>query len=184
MAKLTAQQRNYIRKRTKFEEPDPSEMSSELNIIPFLDITVNLIMFLLMSVAAIAFFTQITSSLPNYGSGARRSGSTAEKSLNLNLFITDRGVTVTGSSGKLQPGCETVTSGQSVTVPLREGAYDWNGLSECLKKVKSQFQDETEVTIAADPEIPYEVLVGAMDASRNDGDQELFPDILLSAGVR
>lgn len=185
MAQLTPQQRNYIRKRTKFEEPDPSELSGELNIVPFLDITVNLIMFLLMSVAAIAFFTQISSSLPNYGRGrATRPGQTEEKSLNLNLFITDKGVTVTGSSGKLQPGCDTVTSGQTVTVPRAGGEYDWEGLATCLKKVKSQFQDETEVTIAADPEVAYEVLVGAMDTVRNDGGDELFPDILLSAGVR
>ena len=185
MAQLTPQQRNYIRKRTKYTEPDPSEMAGELNIIPFLDITVNLIMFLLMSVAAIAFFTQISSSLPNYGRGrASAPGQTEEKSLNLNLFITDKGVTVTGSSGKLQQGCDTVTSGSAVTVPQVGNDFDWAGLTECLKKVKSQFPDETEVTIAADPEVLYESLVGAMDASRSDGPTELFPDILLSAGVR
>ena len=47
MPNLSPQQRAYIRRRTRVHEPDPSELSSELNIIPFLDIVVNLIMFLL-----------------------------------------------------------------------------------------------------------------------------------------
>ena len=34
-----------------------------------------------------------------------------------------------------------------------------------------------------DPEVPYEDLIGAMDAVRGE-DNELFPDVLLSAGIR
>jgi len=49
--------------------------------------------------------------------------------------------------------------------------------------VKKQFEDETRVTLSADPEVPYEDLIGAMDAVRGD-DNELFPDVLLSAGIR
>lgn len=183
MSELTPQQRLYIRKRTRFEEPDPSEMVGELNIIPFLDIVVNLIMFLLMTVAAIAFFTQITSTLPSYG---RRIGgqTTKEQSLNLNVFLTEKGVTVTGSQGKLMAGCEQVTAGAAVTVPRVDGDFDWPGLTTCLQQVKRTFPDETQVTLSADPEIVYENLVNAMDAVRYAGEDELFPDILLSAGVR
>jgi biopolymer transport protein ExbD len=49
--------------------------------------------------------------------------------------------------------------------------------------VKAQFEDETRVTLSADPEVPYDDLISAMDAVRGDED-ELFPDVLLSAGVR
>jgi len=49
--------------------------------------------------------------------------------------------------------------------------------------VKEQFEDETRVTLSADPEIPYEHLIAAMDAVRGE-DDELFPDVLLSAGIR
>ncbi len=63
------------------------------------------------------------------------------------------------------------------------GEHDWKGLTTCVRRVKEQFEDETRVTLSADPEVPYEDLISAMDAVRGD-DDELFPDVLLSAGIR
>jgi biopolymer transport protein TolR len=103
VANLTPKQRAYIRKRTKHEEVDPSEAMGELNIIPFLDIVVNLIMFLLMTTTVVLTITQIDSQLPDYRRGVGGRSPTPEASLNLNLTITDSGVIVTGSGGKLAP---------------------------------------------------------------------------------
>jgi len=66
MPHLTPAQRQYIRKRTKVEDLDPSEMAGELNIIPFLDIVVNLIMFLLMTTTVVLAVVQIDTELPEY----------------------------------------------------------------------------------------------------------------------
>ena len=44
---LSPRQKAYIRKKSKVHDLDPSEASGELNIVPFLDIVVNIIMFLL-----------------------------------------------------------------------------------------------------------------------------------------
>ena len=46
MPHFTAAQRRRIRRATRHEEPEPGD--DELNIIPFLDVVVNLIMFLLL----------------------------------------------------------------------------------------------------------------------------------------
>ncbi len=184
MAQLTAQQRRYIRKHTKDHELDPSETSEELNIVPFLDIVVNLIMFLLMSISAVAFFSQVEASLPEYSRGGvgRRS---AEPSLNLNLTITNRGVIVSGSGGKLSPGCVNTSTGRVLTVVKRpNGEHDWNALTACAAKVKENFPDEFRVTVSADPVVEYQDVISAMDAVRSKGDKELFPEVLLSAGVR
>ena len=64
------------------------------------------------------------------------------------------------------------------------GEQDWIGLTNCVSRVKQQFEDETRVTLSADPEVPYEHLVAAMDAVRGTKDKLLFPDVLLSAGIR
>ena len=48
----------------------------------------------------------------------------------------------------------------------------------------SQFPDETQVILSADPSIEYEHIIHAMDAVRVHGTDPLFPDIMLSAGVR
>lgn len=184
-ARLTPRQRSYIRKKTKVHDPDPSELDEELNIVPFLDIVINIIMFLLMSLASVAFFSQVEASLPEYRGGGVGKRASDEPSLNLNVTITRAGVIVSGSGGKLAPGCQTTAPGNVMTVAkLASGEYDWPGLTECVARIKQEFVDEERVTVSADPDIEYQYLISAMDAVRSKGKDDLFPEVLLSAGIR
>jgi len=183
-ARLTPRQRAYVRKRTNIPDADPSELSDELNIVPFLDIVVNIIMFLLMTLATVAFFSQVEATLPEYRQGGIGKRAAEDVALNLNVTVTREGVVVSGSGGKLARGCTTTAPGKVTTVPAgMNGEHDWQGLTTCVTRVKEQFEDETRVTISADPEVPYEDVIAAMDAVRGS-DNELFPDVLLSAGIR
>jgi biopolymer transport protein ExbD len=156
-ARLTPRQRAYVRKRTSVPDLDPSELSEELNIVPFLDIVVNIIMFLLMTLTTIAFFSQVEAALPEYRKGGIGKRAAEDEALNLNVTVTREGVVVSGSGGKLARGCATTAPGKVITVPA--------GMN------------------SADPEVPYEDLIAAMDAVRGE-ESELFPDVLLSAGIR
>ncbi|MFT5359537.1 MAG: biopolymer transport protein ExbD [Polyangiales bacterium] len=108
--------------------------------------------------------------------------------------MTTNGLTVTGSTGKLLPGCQDATTGDVVTVPLDNGRYNWVALAECVKRVKAFADAEGlnytnadgigQITMSADPLIEYQDLITAMDAVRADGADTLFPAVLLSAGVR
>jgi biopolymer transport protein TolR len=184
MPNLSPQQRAYIRRRTQVRDLDPSEMASELNIIPFLDIVVNLIMFLLATTEAVLAIVQIEAQLPQLSSGARAANQQQEPSLNLNVTLTDGGIIVTGSGGKLAPGCQDVSSGRVMTVPKNGNDYDWAALTDCATKIKARFSEEKEVIVGADPMIHYEYVVAAMDALRGSAQAPLFPKVLLSAGVR
>lgn len=181
--KLTARQRIYVRKRTRTVDLDPSETVGELNIIPFLDIVVNLIMFLLITTEAVLLISQIESDLPKITRG-RGKKSSIETPLNLNVVVTDNGIIVSGSGGKLAPGCEAVSSGGDVTVARKGDTYDWPALTECVTRVKQKFADEDTVTVSADQQIAYEHVVAAMDAVRSKGRDELFPHVLISVGLR
>jgi biopolymer transport protein TolR len=191
---FTPAQRAYIRKRTKVHELDPSEMAGELNIVPFLDVVMNIIMFLLATSLTIQFF-QIQSDLPEYkrgGVGSR--AAQEEEKLNLSVTITADGIVVAGSGGKLAPGCQDTAGGRVITVPKvnnakGESVYDWNDLNECAARVKGNFPNEEEVIVTADPLILYEDVIATMDAVRvrSSGDkkgEELFPKVLISAGIR
>jgi len=201
MPHLTPQQRVYIRKRTRVDELDPSESMGELNIVPFLDIVVNIIMFLLATTVVVMTIAQIDAQLPELRRGVGSRSPAA--GLNLNVTITDSGVIVAGSGGKLAPGCEnTAGTGRVITVPKRvlnvevtengrtfhrnQMDFDWQALTDCVARVKAvpEFSEERQVIIGADPMVPYEAVVKAMDAVRSRGTTELFPDVLLSAGVR
>jgi biopolymer transport protein TolR len=183
MPKFTPKQRAYIRKRSKDVQMDPSEMVGELNIVPFLDIVVNLIMFLLATTEAVLLISQIESDLPKIARGTRKNDNIATP-LNLNVTVTEVGVIVSGSGGKLAPGCTGIEQGRSLTVPKKGKDYDWPGLTDCVARVKQQFGEEHSVTVSADPQVQYEYIVAAMDAVRNKGKEPLFPDVLISVGVR
>jgi biopolymer transport protein TolR len=183
MAKFTPRQRAYIRKRSKDPTVDPSEMVGELNIVPFLDIVVNLIMFLLATTEAVLLISQIESDLPKIAKG-RSKGADVATPLNLNVTVVDGGVIVTGSGGKLARGCTGIDTGRDITVPKKGKDYDWNALTDCMTRVKQQYRDEHAVTVSADPQVQYEYVVAAMDAVRNRGKESLFPDVMISVGVR
>jgi len=184
--KLSPRQRSYIRKRSTAGNLDPSEIVGELNIIPFLDIVVNLIMFLLATSEYVLLVSQIESDLPRIARGRSKSQDSIQTPLNLNVTVTDLGVLVSGSGGKLAPGCTSIdpTGSRSMTVPRKGKDYDWTALTNCVAKVKSQFGKEDTVTISADPQIQFEYLVAAMDSVRQQDKTELFPRVLVSVGVR
>lgn len=182
--KFTARQQAYIRKRTKIHEMDPSEMAGELNIVPFLDIVTNIIMFLLATTAMVLTTCELDAHLPTIGRGGG-GGDEPQTTLNLSVTITDRGIVVAGSGGKLQPGCHQTGTGNIITVNRNaDQSFDWSSLTQCLVVVHGQFPDEHQVILSADPNIEYGNVVAAMDAVRSDGTTELFPDVMLSAGVR
>src|SRR5215813_11615688 len=95
--KFSPRQRSYIRKRTHDHGLDPSETVGELNIVPFLDIVVNLIMFLLATSEFVLLISQIQSDLPKIARGRSRSNEEVATPLNLNVTVTDAGVLVSGS---------------------------------------------------------------------------------------
>lgn len=184
MAKLTPQQRAFVRKRTTVHEPDPSEAMGELNIVPFLDIVVNLIIFLLATAQFVLAVAEIEAQLPSLG---RRVGSTMNEptsTLNLSVTITRNGIIVGAEGGFMAQGCQTTADRGGIAVPVRNGRYDWPALTQCARRIKTQFPEERKVIVSADPEIEFEHLIGAMDALRVHGTDELFPEVLLSAGVR
>jgi biopolymer transport protein ExbD len=186
VVKLSPRQRSYIRKRTAVGSGDPSETVGELNIIPFLDIVVNLIMFLLATTEYVLLISQIQSDLPKIARGRSKSNDEVSTPLNLNVTVTDSGVLVSGSGGKLASGCTSIdpAGSRAVTVPRKGKDYDWGGLTECVVKIKKQFKDEDTVTVSADPQVQYEHIVAAMDAVRTKGQDELFPNVMVSVGIR
>jgi biopolymer transport protein TolR len=181
---LTPVQRRWLRKTTKYTELDPSEAQGELNIVPLLDVIMNLIVFMMATMATVFAFMMIQTEMPTLRSGIGSRSQIQQNTLNLNVTITAEGAIVTGSGAKLAIGCESVGEGRVITVPLKDGEYDWPGLTECLAKVKDRFPDEDQVIISADPLIHYEHVVAAMDACRAKETTDLFPNVILSAGVR
>lgn len=72
------------------------------------------------------------------------------------------------------------------------GQYNFKALSDVLQQVKARFPDKTDATILAETDVPYEVLIQTMDATRavpvleagSVVQAELFPDISIGDAPR
>ena len=164
--------------------PKESEDTGELNIVPYLDILMNLIIFILLSMTGLATFGILNVSAPNFGAGA--GGNPDEKPpLLLTVAISSKGFFL-AATGAVLPGAAEGAQGSApgVGAPTvakkADGTYDYTALTEKMKEIKTAFPTESKVILAADKDIEYEVLVGTMDALRETTDKKLlFPDVTL-----
>jgi biopolymer transport protein TolR len=172
--------RAKIRKLHELHEEEEME-NGELNLVPYLDIVTNVIMFLMMTTTFAAALADINVSAPTVSrGGASESTEQPKQDLNLTVQISDKGFTVAASGAVLY---QDNIAGKVPTIPKKGNDYDYAALTKKMKEIKDNFQDETKVIINANPEITYEFVVATMDAIRNEGPRILFPDVLLSAGV-
>ena len=173
---LTAAQRGKIRRLSQPKELAPDEEGGELNIVPFLDIIVNILIFVLATVAVTFTATIDTQPPASKSSGVRQVESSA---LNLTVFIVNDGFSIKASGGNIAPGCEG--PGAGITIPKKGATYNFDALNGCaakLKKANPDFADETQVFITANPGTDYQTLIATIDALRATprGDP-LFEDV-------
>ena len=170
---LTAQQRGKIRRLSQPRELAPDEEGGELNIIPFLDIIVNILIFVLATIAVT--FTSSIETTPPSGKGGIR-GEIQSEALNLTVFIVPDGFSLKASGGNIAPGCTGV--GPGIAIPRASGKYDYRLLSECAAKLKEKFEDEDQAYITANPGTEYQILINVIDALRTSPrGVELFNNI-------
>src|SRR4051794_33132646 len=124
---LSAAQRSRIRRLSQPKELTPDEEGGELNIVPFLDIVVNILIFVLATVA-VTFTASIETNPPaNRGSGVRQE--IQSEALNLSVFIVSDGFSLKASGGNIAPGCQDRGAGNAV--PKVGGKYDFAALTAC-----------------------------------------------------
>ncbi|MEM1029870.1 MAG: biopolymer transporter ExbD [Myxococcota bacterium] len=165
---LSPAQRSRIRRLSRWEEPSPGEEAGELNIVPYLDIIMNIIVFVIATITVV-FMSTLDVNPPSAGGGGR-STRVDTKALNLTAIITGDGIGLKTSSGNIATGCERVGSG--ITIPKNgDGTHDYAELTKCARRLKSEndrFAEETQVTVTANNNIEYQTIISFMDAIRSD----------------
>lgn len=176
-------------RRVREAGEEMSEESGELNLVPFLDIIMNIIIFLLATVTFQAALANINITLPT-AALATPAPAAPKPELNLTVAISDHGFTLATSGAvlyrgfKLTPDGVVQTTRELPTLPFVSGQPDLVSLSRALSDIKQRFPDEERVILTASPLVPYELLVKAMDAMREYEGRVLFPGVLLGAGVQ
>jgi biopolymer transport protein ExbD len=146
-----------------------SRKPAELLLVPMIDIFTVLVTFLLMTaVFSRTVILQLNLPAPQTEFKEPPPGLQLEVMVHKDqLMVADR------NSGPLH------------AVPNTASGYDYDGLTEYLKFVKTKFPEKTEASILLEPDTAYDTLVQVMDHTRvfeagegvNTVQAELFPDI-------
>jgi biopolymer transport protein TolR len=163
---LSAAQRSKVRRLSQPKELSPDEEGGELNIVPFLDIVVNILIFVLATVAVT--FTSSIETNPPASKGAGVRAEIPSQALNLSVIIANEGFSLKTSGGNIAPGCND--AGPGYAVPKVNGQYDFAGLTTCAARLKGaspDFADETQATITANPGTEFQTVIAVMDSLRS-----------------
>jgi biopolymer transport protein TolR len=188
-APLSPAQRSKIRRLSQPVERAPGDEAGELNIVPYLDIITNILVFVLATIAVV-FMTNVDITPPAQG-GKTQSGSQS-KAMNLVLFIVTDGIGVKTSRGGIAPGCDgggpaSYGEGHAVRALSPGQEYDYAGLKKCVKaarELEADWASELNVAIVANGGIEFHTIIDVADAIRTDDDgNPLFPNVRF-AGVK
>src|SRR5581483_8888995 len=142
---------------------------AELLLVPMIDIFTVLVTFLLMT-AVFSRTVILQLNLPASQTESRD----PPPGLQLEVMVRKSGMVVADrNSGPLAP------------LPNTAAGYNYDGLTDYLKRVKAKFPEKTDASILLEPDTPYDILVQVMDRVRvfetkqglNTVQAELFPDI-------
>jgi biopolymer transport protein ExbD len=163
----------------------PHETEHELNLVPYLDIMVNLVMFMLLSMTGFITFDMVNVNMPDLSEGSASSApppKPAAENLTLNVSVSTKGFYVAASGGVL-PGENPGAPGQGApTIPLKaNGDYDYDALTKKMEEIKTKYPATSQFFLAADKTVKYDVIIHTMDATRGDSTHVLFPDVAFAA---
>ena len=164
----------------------PSVDSVHLNITPFIDILVCLLLFLLSS-AAFLKLAVIDTDLPKLRASASDKQEDKEKFV-VTVTVRSSGFEI-GASGKVPASAGKKPVGLSRRIPLLSGGgYDLVTLNRHMIALKDQIPSATTVLILPEGNVRFETLVETMDATREAARDEkmkhapvhlLFPEVVL-----
>ncbi|MEM7678256.1 MAG: biopolymer transporter ExbD [Myxococcota bacterium] len=181
---LSAGDFTYVRKKRGRIRFDDEHIDGEINIVPYLDIMVNLIMFLLMVQATSIALGMINVNAPSYsppGPTTQAPTKDPKKILRLTVGIASDGFYIAAKGGVLPgeaPEGENPDAERQPTIPRRaDGKYDFAGLARKLRGIKNAFPDVEAIYVAADDTTAYQDIVKTLDASRADSAGPLFPNV-------
>ena len=177
-AQVRAKARLAVKRREEQIEAEEVE-GGEINLIPYLDIVTNLMLFLLASISAGLILGQINTTLPDHVPADAMTPTDPklnpdEKPLQLIVSATKQGMilwSISGLEGTLEAPKARVNRQQ--TKPDQAPSYDYKVLNDALFEIaarrwkgKQRALDTYEIILQADPDIPYETIVHIMDAVR------------------
>ena len=127
-------------------------LDAELNLIPFIDLLIVNICFLLITAVWVQM-ARIKVSQKGKGSAADKSEDTPpELRVKVVVLVGDDGYTITAG-------------GERLVIPKAGQLYDTEKLGKQLREIKTRLPNKEDITVAAEDGIQYKHLIRAMDVA-------------------
>lgn len=180
-AQVRAKARAAMKRREEEIEQEEIE-GGEINLIPYLDIVTNLMLFLLASITAGLVLGQLNTTLPDRGpsqaamADQQPDQKPEEKPIKLVVSVTKQSMlvwSITGQEGTLKQPKATIArvadQGKEKPIP----AFDYKALNQTLYEIagrrwkgKQRVLPTYQAILMADGDIPYGTVIATMDAMR------------------
>jgi biopolymer transport protein ExbD len=153
-------------KRGKKKIPE-FEAHREIELVPYLDVMMNLVIFMLVTIASFMPLGILNIFPPTISRDAEASQPKPGESMNLTVAID------------MAAGFRVVGSGAALPIVPKKatGDFDFDALTERLAEIKKNYPNERSVNLTADATVRYETVIKTMDAMRSKGKDILFDDV-------
>jgi biopolymer transport protein ExbD len=187
-AQVRAKARAAQKRREDEVEQEEIE-GGEINLVPYLDIVTNLMLFLLASVSSGFILGQINTTLPDHAPASSQASTDPakkpdEQPLGIMVSMTKNRLylwSVSGLEGTLQEPKLSL----GLLPPKEAGeapSFDYKQLNQALIEIatrrwggKLRPMDTYEILLQADGDIPYETIINVMDYMRRPIPQGVHP---------
>lgn len=148
------------RKKHKGIEAIDEALASELNLVPYLDVMVNLIMFLLLTTSTVSSFGLLAFNVPVFskGGGGKPPGE-EEKPLELTVWVSKDGLQVVSNKGAPLDPIKRTSSKEN-------DGYDFKTLQLLLERIGKAYPKTKTATLFAEPLIPYGIVVKTLEVMK------------------
>lgn len=126
--------------------------AADLDVTSFMNLMVVLVPVLLLTMV----FTHTTVIDLNFPAGEAAEGSADPEAVHLEVMVRSDGFVVADGRG-----------GVIKRLPLRDGAYDYAGLSQVMQEIKRRMPEKDDIMVLLEQGIPYQTLVSVMDTVRS-----------------
>lgn len=154
-----------------------------LNLTPLMDVMSNILFFLMASFGATAVSVLPTTvPVQQAESDSTPPPESLEKRVTATLRVDGQGMSLACDSPNVDP---EILRQYALKLPKKAGAYDNEGLTAALRRIKLDFPDSKTMIIVPDDDLLYEAIVGIMDAARDyltgDGKRvTMFNEVVMS----
>ncbi len=166
-----------------------SDESTDFDLTALMDVLSNIIFFLMASFGA-AVVAMVPVSVPTVSEAGDNDTAVDKDKVTATMrLLADGSVTITAANNDMHPD---ELQKLKKTITPKDGQLDAGSITDHLWSIKSQFQASTDIIIVPDDDVTYELLIEAMDASRNrhlvvNGQStypRLFPKVVVSSLVK